>query len=39
MAQSEGKPWVFYMTHDFINHCLETVEHVLTGFGAFINEK
>jgi hypothetical protein len=32
-ATSGGEPWVFYMTDEFIEHCLTTADHVLTAFG------
>lgn len=38
-ATSGGKPWVFYMTHDFIEHCLTTADQVLTAFGEFARDE
>lgn len=34
-ATHGGKPWVFYMASVFIEHCLESIEGVITGIGAF----
>jgi len=34
-ATKGGEPWVFYLTRQFIDHCLETVDRVITGIGAY----
>jgi len=34
-ACSGGQPWIFYLTDAFVDHCLEMIEAVLRGFGAF----
>ena len=33
-AESDGDPWIFYMSRDFIGHCLDTVDEVIEGVGA-----
>ena len=33
-----GDPWIIYMTHEFVAHCLTTVDQVLEGFGAFVRK-
>ena len=38
-ATSGGSPWIFYMTHEFIEHCLSTAERVLTAFGEFVRDE
>lgn len=38
-ATSGGKPWVFYLTDTFINHCLTMVERVIEGIGAFCRKE
>ena len=30
-----GKPWIFYMSRSFIDHCLKTIDQVLDGFGKY----
>ena len=34
-----GKPWIFYLTNEFIEHCLTTTEQVLAAFGAFARDE
>lgn len=34
-ATSDHKPWIFYLTDTFIQHCLTTIDGVLGGVGAF----
>ena len=38
-ATSGSEPWVFYLTDEFIDHCLETADKVLTAFGQFIRNE
>ena len=33
-AESDGEPWIFYMSREFIDHCVDTVEEVIDGIGA-----
>ena len=33
-ATSDHKPWIFYMTDTYINHCLTTIDSVLGGVGS-----
>jgi len=33
------QPWVFYLTDVFITHCLDTVDRVIKGLGAFANQE
>jgi hypothetical protein len=35
-ATSAGKPWVFYLSDTFVDHCLATVEQIFSGLGAFV---
>jgi hypothetical protein len=35
-ATTDGEPWIFYLNDKFINHCLNTVEQILIGLGAFV---
>ncbi len=37
-ATSGGQPWVFYMTDDFIQHCLTTADQVVIAFGEFVRD-
>jgi len=37
-STSGGEPWIIYMTHDFVAHCLTTIDQVLEGFGAFVRK-
>lgn len=36
MATHDNEPWVFYMTDDFITHCMKTAALTLKGMGAFV---
>ena len=33
-AESGGDPWIFYMSREFTDHCLETVDRIVEGVGA-----
>ena len=33
-AESGGDPWIFYMSREFTDHCLETVDRIIEGVGA-----
>ena len=35
-ATRNDEPWVFYMSDDFISHCLQLIDEVLEGVGKFI---
>ncbi|MER9838232.1 hypothetical protein NKJ28_25115 [Mesorhizobium sp. M0145] len=35
-AESDGDPWVFYMSASFIERCLETIDQVLEGVGRYL---
>ena len=34
-AQSGGDPWIFYLSRDFVDHCLDTVDKVIEGIGEY----
>jgi len=38
-SQSNHKPWIFYMTRVFVDHCLCTIDEIFTGVGAFARQK
>ena len=38
-ATSGDKPWIFYMSEDFIFHCLKTIDEVLDGVGAYMKKQ
>mgnify|MGYP006283963695 FL=1 len=38
-ATSGDAPWVFYMTAPFIGRCVELVEGVIEGIGAYCNQR
>ena len=33
------EPWIFYMSDEFIRHCLTTIDGVLEGVGAFLKQR
>ena len=33
-AESGGDPWIFYMSREFTDHCLEIVDRTIEGIGA-----
>ncbi len=35
-AESGGKPWIFYLSREFTDHCLETVDRTIEGIGAHV---
>ena len=35
-ATTGGEPWVFYLSRAFVDHCLETIDTVIVGLGAFV---
>ncbi|MES2032372.1 MAG: hypothetical protein V4477_24620 [Pseudomonadota bacterium] len=35
-ATTGGEPWVFYLSPAFVDHCLETINAVIVGLGAFV---
>ena len=37
-ATSGELPWIFYLSDDFISHCLATINQVLNGCGSFVAE-
>ena len=34
-AQSGDRPWIFYMTRIFVDHCFDTIDEILDGIGAY----
>ena len=34
----EDEPWVFYMSAQFIQHCLTTIDQVLEGVGTYLKQ-
>jgi hypothetical protein len=34
-ATSADEPWIFYLSEQYIEHCLEMIEQVLAAVGAF----
>lgn len=35
-STSEGKPWLFSVSAEFIQHCLQTIHDIIDGTGAYI---
>ena len=35
IATSGGRPWMFYMSSEFITHCLDTTVEILKGFARY----
>jgi hypothetical protein len=38
-ASTNGVPWIFYLTEVFVDHCLERVDQIIDGIGAFVVER
>lgn len=38
-ATRDHEPWIFYMSDGFITHCLETIDEVLEGVGAYFRDR
>ena len=34
-SSTDDDPWLFYMSHSFIGHCLKTIDEVLDGVGRY----
>jgi hypothetical protein len=39
LATSGDKPWIFYLSEHYIEHCLEITEQVLDALGTFIGKE
>jgi len=37
-AKRDNEPWVFYMSDDFIEHCLQIIDQVLEGVGRYLEQ-
>ena len=38
-ATSDGAPWVFYMSPNFVTHCLDRMEQIISGIERFCKER
>ena len=38
-STSDDEPWIFFLSGDFIQHCLATIDQVLEGVGAFLTQR
>jgi|SRR6266850_1997860 len=38
-ATTDGTPWIFYLTDNFVDHCLDSVDHVVEGMGIYVEEQ
>ncbi len=38
-SSTGGKPWIFYMSSDFIQHCLAIVDQILDGVGRYLSNR
>jgi len=34
-----GEPWIFYMSDEFMTHCLQMIDKLLDSFGAYCRRK
>ncbi len=34
-AESGGTPWIFYMSSEFVEYCLDTMDRIVDGMGAY----
>jgi hypothetical protein len=37
-SETDKAPWIFYLTDAFIDHCLKTIDQIMDGLGAYVNE-
>ncbi|WP_162930198.1 hypothetical protein [Pseudophaeobacter sp. EL27] len=37
-STKDDEPWIFYMSEEFIQHCLSMIDHVLVGAGEFFED-
>lgn len=38
-ATTGEEPWIFYLTDTYTSHCLDTIDSIIVGMGAFAREK
>ena len=38
-ATRDDEPWIFYISAEFIKHCLTTIDEVLEGVGTYLNRR
>jgi len=38
-ATTDGIPWIFYLTDNFVDHCLDSFDHVVEGMGIYVEEQ
>ncbi|HEV8076521.1 MAG TPA: hypothetical protein VGP66_11760 [Candidatus Acidoferrum sp.] len=38
-STSDGIPWIFYLTDKFVDHCLNSIDHVVEGMGIYVEEQ
>ena len=38
-STTDDEPWIFYMSADFVQHCLTTIDEVLEGVGAYLKRR
>ena len=38
-AESGDHPWIIYMSRDFVDHCLDTIDRTIDGIGAYCRDK
>jgi hypothetical protein len=38
-ANSGGEPFIFYMSEDFIGHCLSAIDSILIAFGTLVRDR
>ena len=38
-TENNGKPYIYYLSYEFIQHCLKTIDDMLSCVGAIEKEK
>jgi hypothetical protein len=38
-AESDGDPWIFYLTDTYISDCLATINRIIEAIGAFVRDE
>jgi hypothetical protein len=37
-SESDHKPWIFYMSRAFVDHCLQMIDHTIRAFGRLARQ-
>lgn len=38
MAESDDKPWIFYLTEEFVDHCFQMIDQIFDALGVYVRQ-